>query len=183
MGERQLLAEGLSLHRPGISESLHVATKGPACPTAQSYLGPGSPPHLPYHSQLVTEGTQPEWDSGSSSSKLRGSGWSLHLSKTVSSTTIWGHLPPSPVLLRKPQCHVMQGRGSTTLPLSHSFLRMVLPQSWDPNPKPSKLCPHPPTDNSDMTRVKMAALIILAEAPQAPLLKASLATYPPLTMP
>ena len=37
-----------------------------------------------------------------------------------------------------------------------------------PESKPSKLCPHPPTDNSEMTRVKMAALIILAKAPQAP---------------
>lgn len=77
--------------------------------------------------------------------------------------------PPNPGLLRK-QAQVPReaGKGPTTLPLSHSLLRMALPQSWDLNPKPCRLCPHPPTDNSEMRRVKMAALIILPKAPQAP---------------
>lgn len=64
-------------------------------------------------------------DSGSATSKLCGCGQSLYLSKTVS-CMIWGHGFPSPGLLRKPWHWVRQGKG-TTMPLSHSFLRVVLP--------------------------------------------------------
>lgn len=52
-----------SVCRPGSSESLHVAVRGPPCPTAHPCVGCRSPSHLPCHAQPVTDGVHTLWAS------------------------------------------------------------------------------------------------------------------------
>lgn len=147
MGEGHLLAESRPLPRPGSSASLPVAERGPPGPAAHPCTGPCSPRPSAALSRLVTEGTPTPRDRSLGGVLVPpaqcGPGW-----------------PPPPTPVPRLPSHRRQAmppphgrKEPAALPRRCSFPRTAPPQTTGPrlNPEPSKDCPHPPTDNPEMT--------------------------------